>query len=429
MMCVNGFLSAQPDWGQIRANARFLVGDTAAYEMPAPLSLAGGGWEDGLYVTRDGRHLFCTYVPGDLLAWLQGWYLCKPFSPYLRGPLLDIDTLTNPFGCPSYIHSDIVKADWDTVTHTFPFWRPSVLRKPVTYEGAACGVLKNKDTFDVFVFTLDTGAMGMEIMLLREVPTDPSCVGAVPILSSPAHEDNPHIERLSDGRLLLFFDRDREIYYSLSADEGMTWSAPVRVSRVLNDYAPYDVQPHLWYDGLRWWVYFSAPDERGFRSIYRSRQLIPDDWDSWGPRELVIAPLGVEGGYANFIAVGEPSLTQEGDLYFVVGYGNTLQPDTTDMFDIDPWVMRRKRAPASLSAQGRAPDLQYDKGSETLCLSDAPPGGQLRLYEGMGRFLYALPINSEGKAILSTAGLSAGLYFLQVEGGKGIQTLRWFKAP
>lgn len=419
-------LFAQPNWERIRANARFFVADTSLYEMPVLLPLTTGGWEDGLYVTRDGQHLFCTYIPGDILSWLRNWYLCKPFTPYLRGPLLDVDTLTNPFGCSSYIHSDIVRAAWDIQTQSFSAWQPSSLRKSVTYEGGACGVLKNRDSFDVFVFTMDTGALGMEIMFLRNVPLNPSHIGAIPILSSPAHEDNPHIERLSDGRLLLFFDRDREIYYAISADDGQTWSTPVRSTRILNDQAPYDVQPHLWFDGIDWWVYFSADDERGFRSIYRARQLIPDDWDSWGEKELVVAPLGVDSGYANIIAIGDPSLTAEGDLYFVVGYGNTLLPDTTNVFDADPWVMRRKRSTSFPTVAILCPRLQYDPISETICVTGISPEGRMYLYDYTGRLLCSTSFQTD-EACINAQALLPSVYTVLIESEKQIHTFRWVK--
>ncbi|MCS7188186.1 MAG: hypothetical protein NZ933_00110 [Bacteroidia bacterium] len=66
-------------------------------------------------------------------------------------------------------------------------------------------------------------------------------------------------------------------------------------------------------EGTVWWVYFSAPDERGFRSTYCSCQLVLRDWESWCPKELVVVPSGVEGKCANVTAIDEPFLTQVGD--------------------------------------------------------------------------------------------------------------------
>ena len=338
----NQFLLAQPNWTQIKANATFMVADTNAYKHPKILSINVGGWEDGLYVSRDGKNLYSTYLPVDVFSWLGDFQPCIDFNPYYRGPLLGIDTVYNIFGCTNYMHSDIVKAERPDTSSSFNSWQPSNLKNPMTFDGAACGVLLNPDTFDVFVFTTDTGSAGVDIMFLKDVPTNPNYSGAVPILSSPQNEDNPHIERLSNGDLLLLFDRDRFIYYALSSDNGVSWTTPTLITNVINDHAPYDIQPHLWNDGTDWWLYFCADDSRGFRSIYRSKQTIANDWDSWAPKELVLSPTGINDGFGNVIGIGEPSLTEWGDLYFVTVYGNTMQPDTTDVFDCDPWVMKRK---------------------------------------------------------------------------------------
>jgi hypothetical protein len=203
----------------------------------------------------------------------------------------------------------------------------------------------NADTFDVFVFTRDIGgSFGMELFLMKNVPVNPNPSTAVQILSSPVHEDNPHIERLNDTTLLLFFDRERYIYYSLSYDNGTTWGSPILVTNVLNDQAPYDVQPHLWNDGYDWWVFFSANNNDGIRCIYKSKQMIPNNWSSWGSKQLVIEPnINISGGHGLIFSIGEPTLTQWGDLYFVVVYGDLNSTDTTDVFDCDPWILPRKQ--------------------------------------------------------------------------------------
>jgi hypothetical protein len=79
----------------------------------------------------------------------------------------------------------------------------------------------NADTFDVFVYTKDgPGTQNTDIMFMKNVPVNPNTNNAVPILSTTAQEDNPHIERLNDTTLLLLFDRERYIYYALSYDNG-----------------------------------------------------------------------------------------------------------------------------------------------------------------------------------------------------------------
>ena len=341
-------VSAQSDWTAIKSHATFHVPDTS-YNAPGIQPLNVPGWEDGLYMTRDGRHLYSTYLPLDAFSWiidLQMNPVCFNFHPYYRPPLLGIDTITNVFGCSNYMQSDIIISSRTDTSQPFPAWSSSNLQTPFSFDGGADGVLLNADTFDVFVYTKDgTGTQHEDIMFMKNVPVNPGTSSAVPILSTTAQEDNPDIERLNDSTLLLFFDRDRYIHYSLSYDNGNNWQTPLQITHVLNDQAPYDVQPHLWNDGSNWWVYFCANNSNSIRCIYRSRQLIPNDWDSWGEKELVIEPDIIIGSYGTIFGIGEPTITQWGDISFVVVYGNNTLPDTTDVFDCDPWILTKKRYP------------------------------------------------------------------------------------
>lgn len=412
-------LISQPNWPQIKANATFKIADTSTYNYPEILSINLGGWEDGLYISRDGKNLYSTYLPIDVLSWVNDWYPCIDFNPYYRGPLLGIDTVYNIFGCTNYMHSDIVKAARSDTSYSFNQWQPSNLKNPMTFDGAACGVLLTPDTFDVFVFTTDNGNTGMDIMFLKNVPTNPNYAQAVPILSSPQQEDNPHIERLSNGDLLLFFDRDRFIYYALSSDNGVSWTIPTLITNVINDQAPYDIQPHLWNDGTDWWVYFCADDSLGFRSIYRSKQTITNDWNSWAPKELVLSPTGINGGFGNVIGIGEPSLTEWGDLYFVTVYGNTMQPDTTDVFDCDPWVMKRKQPIVSGISNQNISKIHFiiypnpTKGSVYIEFP-TPIDDTIEIIDISGRVLYYKHLNGQNIE-LDVSNLPRGMYLLKLK--------------
>lgn len=403
---------SQPDWQQIRSHATFFVADTSTYFNPEILPIHVDGWEDGLYVTRDGKHLFSTYMPIDVLSWLDDWYPCIDFKPYYRGPLLNIDTITNIFGCPNYIHSDIVKTERDDIHLPFNPWHSSNMRKSMTFEGGACGVLKNSDTFDVFVFTIDEGINGMEIMFMRNVPTNPDYSTAVPILSSSEHQDNPHIERLSDSVLLIFFDRNRYVYYSLSYDNGDTWIEPVLVTSVINDHAPYDIQPHLWFDGTYWWMYFCADNPAGYRSIYRSRQIQSGNWNNWSPKELVLAPTGITDGFGNIMVVGEPSLTSWGDIYFVTCYGNTLQIDTTNVYDCDPWVMRRKQPLHVTSLSSVNLEIYPNPAADYVTIKNLTAESHITIYDMTGREFFRLEEVKHNEINIDLSFYKSGIYLI-----------------
>ena len=340
--CVKTDHISRPNWQAIKANATFIVPDTS-YGTPYIQPLNVGGWEDGLYISRDGLELYAYYIPVDVFSLGAAWEkdpICFDYRPYYRPPMLGVDMVSNPWGCENFFQGDIIIATRDNINSPFGEWQPSNLQRSISHEGAPCGVLKDESTYDVFVFTQNRDDIkDMEIMFMREVPRNPSSETAVSIVSTTGEEGNPHIERLDDNTLLLFFDRDRHIYYSLSYNNGSTWQEPVLITHVLNDQAPYDVQPHLWNDGTDWWVYFCADNEQGKRCIYKSKQQIANDWDSWSEKQLVIEPGEITGGYGIILGVGEPTLTQRGDISFVVIYGDPNSEDKTDVWDCDPWFL------------------------------------------------------------------------------------------
>ncbi len=421
LICLNVLsIQAQPDWNAIKSNATFIVHDTT-YDAPFIQPINVGGWEDGLYITRDGRHLFSTYLPVDVFSWLYDLMLnpvCFNFSPYFRPPLLNIDTITNIWGCPNIMQSDIVISSRNSINDDFEPWESSNLQKSFSFDGGAQGVMKNVDTFDVFVFTRDgTGNQGVDIMFLKNVPINPSQNSATPIFVTDGAEDNPHIERLNDTTLVILFDRDRYMYYSLSTDDGTSWLDPILITQVLNDQAPYDVQPHLWSDGTDWWVYFCADNPQGRRSIYKSKQLIHNNWDSWSAKEIVIEPGEITGGYGTVFGIGEPTLTQWGDISFVVIYGDANSPDTTDMFDCDPWYLPKKRSPVLIKhSENYTFNIEVNPNPAKTSLNirfEKSSSYNLTLFSMDGRIVLNEKSNSE-HYVLNIASLDKGIYLLKV---------------
>lgn len=336
---------AQPDWWTIKSNATFIVPDPS-YDTPYIQPLRVGGWEDGLSISRDGLMLYCLYMPMDVMSLYSDFALnpvCFDFHPYYREPLFGIDTITNPWGCPNFFQADIVYSFRTSIYEPFIAWFPSNMAMSVSTEGAPQAIPKNVDSLDLFVYSRNgDGTQDMDIMLMKNVANNPNQTTAVPIVQSQQNEDNPHIERISASQLVLLFDRERYIYYSISNDNGLTWQTPIPITNVLNDNAPYDVQPHLWNDGSNWWVYYCAQNPANKRCIYRSKQQIVNDWNSWGARELVIEPDQITGGAGIIAGIGEPTLTARGDLSFVVIYGDPNSTDTTDVYDADPWFLPKR---------------------------------------------------------------------------------------
>lgn len=422
---------SQPNWTAIKSHATFLVNDTN-YLEPTIQPINIPGWEDGLYITRDGKHLFSTYLPLDAFSWITALAknpVCFNFHPYYRPPLLGIDTITNPWGCNNFMNSDIVIAERADTSQVFNQWHQSNLHSSMYFDGGACGVLKNSDTFDVFVFTKDEGdLLHSEIMFMKNVPVNPSYSSAIAIVSSTGMEDNPHIERLADNTLVLIFDRDRYMYYSLSTDDGTHWETPIKITHVLNDYAPYDVQPHLWNDGSSWWVYFCANNESGIRCIYRSKQMIENKWDSWDIRELVIAPNSISNGSGTIFGIGEPTLTTWGDLSFVVVYGNNSLADTTDVFDCDPWIMKRKTSGVKTGAtyleNKTLIEIYPTPSNKILYINGVTEETKITLYDINGKFLIDRQITNNQ---IDISLLVKGVYFIKFSDKSGVIMRKFIK--
>ena len=353
-----GTLSAQPDWDTIKANAKPFVALPDEFEAPYKLPIAVGGWEDGLYVTRDGLNLYCIYLPVDAFSFVYaGDGDITNFSAYRRGPTFGMDLTTNPAGASEWLHGDILYTHRNSVDEPFPEWQLSNLARPVFSEGAVQVVMKNDSTADFFVYTSNhdsaPGADDVDILFFRDSSLNPSGVGEFlpPPVRTDQQDTNPHIERLDDSNLVLFYDSgDRfdsggpvnvDMSFSTSDDDGATWSQPKPLTSL--NTAGDDQMPHPFRDDNgQWWLYFMGEDLNTMKSgIYRARQETSGDWDSWTDKELVI-------GVGNTFAVGEPTLTRYGDIAFVVIY-EAADGTPTDKYDNDPWVMPRKSRPTSVS--------------------------------------------------------------------------------
>jgi hypothetical protein len=335
-------------WTQIKNNTQLDIRVTG-YNAPVRQPLSTMGWEDGIYISRDGLDLYCTYVPGDLFSWTLHNSDPTAFKPYLRGPAFGMDLKTNPVGASSWIHSDILYSHRNSTAETFQSWELSDMARPVFSEGGVCGTDKSGDTYGLFLYTSNDNENGdnpqynTHFRLFTNISSNPSGISFLPpapIYNPNYKMDNPHVERIDADNVVLFFDSDNfpggigklDIWYSKSTDNMARWSAPVIVSTI--NTTDDEMQPHLYYDSgvAKWYLYFTAGNPAdGKLGIYRARQQITGNWDSWETKELVI-------GAGNAAAVGEPSLTDKGDISFVVIY-EKANGGVYDKYEADPWLM------------------------------------------------------------------------------------------
>lgn len=317
---------------------------TGIYNTPQPLPLADYGWEDGLQVSFDGLHLYTLYAPADLLSWV-GYFVSNPGLPiceslgsgkFIRPYAGDygMDMHTNIFDCDTFMNLDILHAERASLDLPFTDWTLSNIARPGTIEGGPYPIFNsdNPDLIDHFLFT----GPG-DIWMINNTTANPDNIESAVRLPNPINPltneftaDNPMMRRLGGDSLLLIYEKYtdpefRDFMYSVSDDDGISWSTPQIITTINND-AGHIEHPMLYFDGDAMWMYYS----RNF-DIYASKQLIPGNWDSWGEERAIILK-------GNAVGIGEPSLSANGDLYFVTVMQNPDNP--LDAADADPWMAK-----------------------------------------------------------------------------------------
>lgn len=201
-------------------------------------------------------------------------------------------TVTSAPPCTGWNQSDIVYASRPNTSSPFTTWTLSNLATSLSSEGAPHSIPLTSSTADIFVFNRDNGATSIDIMMMKNVPDNPSASSAVPILATNGEEGNPHIERIDSLNLVIFFNNEEipssppDIFFSTSSDNGINWSAPQLATSINSSY--YELQPHLFHDDTDWWLYFAAADTLGTGqlSIFKAKRTIPGNWNSWGQGNL-----------------------------------------------------------------------------------------------------------------------------------------------
>lgn len=337
-------------WDSVKSNTIILNNQTDEYNTPYMLDIATLGWEDGINISRNGLYLYATYMPADLLSFSLNGSDVSEYVDYDRGPHYDMSFDGSAIGASyDWYQSDIIYASRTTVNDAFSSWYTSDMKRSLYSEGGFSAVFSGDTIIDILAFTSnDVYTAQNNIKIISNTNANPSGTGTLittidttgtTSINTNYIEDNPHIERIDSNNLVLFFDSEdrpsgvgsHDIWYSTSSNNGSTWSSPVNVSSINS--TGQDHQPHLYNDGTDWWLYYSAKHTDNKLGIFRAKQGTADDWDSWGTPELVL-------GAGNAAGIGEPTLTDNGDLFFVVVYEN---PDGTyyDTYDADAWLATR----------------------------------------------------------------------------------------
>ncbi len=374
----------QSAWDSIKPTIAPLL--TAEYEhvyyTPAPLPLGDYGWEDGLQVSFDGLHLYALYAPADLLSWV-GYFVANPGLPicetlgsgdFIRPYANDygIDMHTNLFGCDTFMNLDILHAERTSLDEPFDSWTLSGIARPGAIEGGPYPVFDTGDPSEVdhFLFT----GPGDIWMINNTIPHLDGIASAIR-LPSPINPvtneftaDNPMMRRLGGDSLLLVYEKYtdpglRDFMFSISDDDGLSWSSPQVITSINND-AGHIEHPMVYFDGSDMWLYYS----RNF-DIYAAIQSIAGDWDSWVDER----PIILKG---NATGIGEPSLSANGDLYFVTVMINPDNP--ADAVDADPWYAKIQ-VPNSVIEHHTTELTIYPNPAGNDCLISLPDAQETRI--------------------------------------------------
>lgn len=340
------------NWNQIKDTIYPNINLNAEYDSAYHIPLSCLGWEDGLHISNDGLSIYCTYVPIDLLSFVLNGDMPNSFSSnYLRGsPTFGMNLVSNPLGYSEWLHSDILYSRRQTTSEPFNNWELSNIAREFYSEGAPTPVFDNNNEFILFTSN-DNSTNNMDIWIRYNNNSSMPNGSPMPSpVNTDWNEDNPHLIRLSNDSLVLFFDsNDRpngmgniDIWYTTSSDNGDNWNTPVNVSSINTNSKEH--QPFIFFDSLKnsYYIYYSTTNTDGKLAIFRRKQQTINNWNSWGSPELVV-------GAGNAAGVGEPTLTNTGDLYFVVVYDSKDTNSTYNRFDSDPWFLKRKNITSNIN--------------------------------------------------------------------------------
>ncbi|MEX0918659.1 MAG: hypothetical protein WDZ85_01705 [Candidatus Paceibacterota bacterium] len=283
-------------WEKIRA------GDVAkvatGWSTPKRLSISNDGWEEGDYISPDGKEFFFIYTTVDVFNLIYS----GGSKPLVSGPVRDRDNSCThplkpqPHPCGQWPRADLFYSVKNGSQWSEPVPHPLTQSGPVggfTYAGA------NKAYF-MHAFTGDVEDIGYAVRT-NGVWGPKIKVAAVSV--DGYSDSDPHVNA-SDDEMIFWSDRPahfsgKNLYRSVKV--GNQWQTPELLAEPINGNG--DSMTPFFHDG---YLYYGASfgPETTF-SIYRSQRL---GANAWAQPEMVVTSK---------FAVGEPSLTANGRfLYF-----------------------------------------------------------------------------------------------------------------
>jgi hypothetical protein len=417
-VCFNSIVYGQ-NWTLIKDTISPTNELTLEFDSIYKQPLSTLGWEDGLHISNDGLNLYCTYLPIDFLSFVLNGELPNNFSSsYLRGaPDFGMDLITNPIGSTEWLHSDILYAHRNTLSDSFNLWTLSDMSRNFYSEGAPTpAFVNNTNSVEFMMFTSnDNVNNNTDIWVINNTLENPSGIGTP--MPSPINtlnnEDNPHLVRIDNNNLVLVYDSDNlpggtgdfDIWFSTSADNGTSWTAPSEVNTINTTNKEHQPFLHQNFTSGNWFLYYSAYHTDGKLAIFRVQQITPNNWNSWGASELVISA-------GNSAGIGEPTLTKNGDISFVLIYEDPNSNSIYNHFDSDPWFLQKKNMTTGINEKTEINAIQIypNPTSRKININTKQIIKQVKIYNSIGQLCLA----SENTTV-DLIELSNGIYYLTIE--------------
>jgi hypothetical protein len=407
------------NWTLIKDSISPVNEKPSEYDSIYRQALSTTGWEDGIHISRDGLNLYCTYLPLDFLSFVINGDLPNNFTAnYLRGaPTFGMDLTTNPIGATEWLHSDILYAHRNTIADSFNLWTLSDMARNFYSEGAPSPTfINNSNSVEFMMFTsIDNPTNNQDIWVINNTSPNPTGIGTA--MPSPINtlntEDNPHLVRIDSNNLVLFFDSnnlpggigDIDIWFSESSDNATTWSTPSNVSTLNTIYKEHQPFLHEDLSTSNWFLYYSKPHTDGKLAIFRVQQMTPNNWDSWGTSELVVSA-------GNSAGIGEPTLTENGDISFVVVYEDPDSNSIYNHFDADPWFLQRKNTGTGINSYYKATrtSIYPNPTNDRVNINSEKLITQIQVYSSMGKLIFVTT-----EKTIRIRDYPKGIYFLNIQ--------------
>lgn len=290
-------MTSSYEWEELKKSARFILeeGWKPAKNIGFPVNTSG--WEDSANISFDGKRLYFTYLPWDLVGVLEKGEVV------VSGPKRGF----NLYNADIFVCERDEQGNWGE-PKILEFCRQefSEIGPQETADGSRIYLSGNFGKYgfgknDIWAVTLEAGQWGNFINLGNT-------------LNSAYFEEDPSISREEDE--IYFWSDDlpgglggHDIW--VSKKKNNVWSKPENLGEPINS-VHNDFQPHLVLAGDT--LYFTSDRGGQGSAIFKSRRRADG---SWMQPEVVISADPSTGA----IGVGEPTLTSDGKfLYFVTAY-------------------------------------------------------------------------------------------------------------